>query len=317
LSTASQVGILDIIALLKHATMSASYKPALLRAIVECVQRNRIENGRILLVDLAEQFLGMYWTQTVVFRFRHSPRTAAQPEIVQRMSEVADATGIRQADLLPAMVRTKLVTQLSRVLTINVLQAFHTSKPVQMSPLYSWEKEDDSIEVSVESEQFIRANAEALKLIANYYWARFLTRLNASPRLIDKIERDKPRRAALHGVAAAMVARGETMCFYCGVNVGPLNRIHVDHFIPWTFVFEDKPWNLVAACEPCNLKKADTLPAEPYLQRLIELNRRRWSLNENRTSFMAAGVNPEEQLKELYGLALSAEWPAGWAAVVP
>lgn len=50
------------------------------------------------------------------------------------------------------------------------------------------------------------------------------------------------------------------------------NAIHVDHFIPWSFIKDDQLWNFVLACPKCNESKRDKLPSEFYLERIIERN---------------------------------------------
>ena len=48
--------------------------------------------------------------------------------------------------------------------------------------------------------------------------------------------------------------------------------IHVDHFIPWSYIFEDSAWNLVLACQECNCKKSNSLAQPKFLNYLIERN---------------------------------------------
>ena len=44
--------------------------------------------------------------------------------------------------------------------------------------------------------------------------------------------------------------------------------------IPWAFVAEDRGWNLVLACGPCNLDKRDRPPGNVHLKRLVDRNMR-------------------------------------------
>ena len=52
-------------------------------------------------------------------------------------------------------------------------------------------------------------------------------------------------------------------CFYCGKK---LHEIHVDHFIPWSFIKEDKLWNFVLACPACNIRKSNKIPGMEYVK---------------------------------------------------
>jgi hypothetical protein len=46
----------------------------------------------------------------------------------------------------------------------------------------------------------------------------------------------------------------------------------VDHVLPWSFVLEDKTWNLVLACPRCNNEKRDRLTDVVTLRRLCDRN---------------------------------------------
>lgn len=52
-----------------------------------------------------------------------------------------------------------------------------------------------------------------------------------------------------------------------------VDNIHVDHFIPWSYVYEDKEWNLVLSCSSCNLKKSDYLASEKCLDKIQKRNK--------------------------------------------
>ena len=48
----------------------------------------------------------------------------------------------------------------------------------------------------------------------------------------------------------------------------------MDHFVPRSFIKDDKMWNLVLACPACNLHKNDKLAPQIYLEKLVERNKR-------------------------------------------
>jgi hypothetical protein len=49
-------------------------------------------------------------------------------------------------------------------------------------------------------------------------------------------------------------------CFYCGNSLSIENvAYHVDHFIPWSYIYEDELWNL-------------GVPNEKYIKRLVKRN---------------------------------------------
>lgn len=54
-------------------------------------------------------------------------------------------------------------------------------------------------------------------------------------------------------------AKGE--CYYCGLNVGPLN-LTMDHVVPLVRGGKSIKINLVPACKECNSRKKYLLPME-------------------------------------------------------
>lgn len=111
----------------------------------------------------------------------------------------------------------------------------------------------------------------------NYYsWAKFLEQVNndnALIRVIDKLELATPRRKDLSPYREILCKEfEENNCFYCGNKLK--RSIHVDHFIPWSFVKNDKLWNFVLACPDCNRKKNNKIAPEKYLLLIIERNKK-------------------------------------------
>lgn len=110
----------------------------------------------------------------------------------------------------------------------------------------------------------------------NYYsWAKFLEMVNDDNvlvKVIDKLELSTPRRNDL-SIYRSILQREfeEANCFYCGKRL--LKNIHVDHFIPWSFVKDDKIWNFVLACSQCNEKKSNRLPSRDYIVKINSRNR--------------------------------------------
>ena len=46
----------------------------------------------------------------------------------------------------------------------------------------------------------------------------------------------------------------------------------MDHFIPWSFVKDDKLWNFVLSCSSCNIKKSNKIVLKEFLGKLKERN---------------------------------------------
>jgi 5-methylcytosine-specific restriction endonuclease McrA len=228
-----------------------------------------------------------------------------ESEAVRRIREVAAQYQTHLLSELPESGRESIDSQMSKVLTINVLEAFHVSKPAAMKPLYEWQRGWSYINLSPESHRFLRDHGSALELVANFYWAEFLEGCNRlAPRIVQKVSRDGATRRSLTGYFKILLAETPAECFYCGSAFGEKAQPAVDHVIPWSFLLEDDLWDLVLACVTCNSRKSDWLPEHKYLDRLIQRNK---EVFRNR----GLPVN-DDDIKRLYQAAVSVEWPRFW-----
>ncbi len=142
--------------------------------------------------------------------------------------------------------------------------------------IYSFDLKAEGLVLNYAVYEFmLKYKAELEKL--NYYsWAKFLEQVNDDNsliRVIDKLELATPRRKNL-SVYREILRKEfeEDTCFYCGKKLQ--NSIHVDHFIPWSFVKADKMWNFVLSCPACNLKKNNKIPNPDYIVKIEERNKR-------------------------------------------
>ena len=108
----------------------------------------------------------------------------------------------------------------------------------------------------------------------NYFeWIKYLESINEeedSYRLASKLDKSTERQD-LGKYRSVLFEFGQRSCFYCGRR---LSDNAVDHFIPWSFVKDDKLWNFVLACPVCNSKKSDRLASQNFLDELHSRNER-------------------------------------------
>ena len=104
-------------------------------------------------------------------------------------------------------------------------------------------------------------------------WSKFLESINTLPRLIAKVQSEEVRRRSLNAYRSIFRKKIPLRdCFYCNKTLNE-RQTHVDHFIPWSYIFEDEPWNLVLACQQCNLRKSNLLAPPNFRNDLIDRNR--------------------------------------------
>ena len=87
----------------------------------------------------------------------------------------------------------------------------------------------------------------------------------------------------------------------------------MDHFIPWSFVKDDKAWNFVQACKNCNGSKKDKLTGPQYMGGIITRNKEILRMPLLVESFKADfdGYR-DERLPEMYKSAAFNGFEVGW-----
>jgi hypothetical protein len=301
----AELRIGDIAALMRHARKSASYKPALLKALVRCCRQSN--DLRIPLDAIGREFTKLYWNQTVVYHLRQAASLSKESTAVKLIRRTAQAYKAHDLAELPTVGRAKIDRQMSKLLTVNVLSAFHSSRPPGMPLLYRWESRQDHVVITPTALSFLKAQAAALELVANFYWAEFLEGCNRlAPRIVQKVSRDGASRKSLQKYLKILREESNLQCFYCEAPLGESLATAVDHVIPWSFLLEDDLWDLVLACNRCNSAKSDWLPDHAFIEKLLFRNR----------ELSRAGISlaiGEPEIQRLYEAAISVEWPRSWS----
>lgn len=142
--------------------------------------------------------------------------------------------------------------------------------------IYSFDLSETSITLNYCLYEFMLKYKVELERLNYYSWARFLEQINddsALVKVIDKLEVSTPKRENL-SVYREILRREfeENTCFYCGKRLQ--REIHVDHFIPWSFIKDNKIWNFVLSCPTCNIKKNNRVPNKSYLVKIEKRNQK-------------------------------------------
>lgn len=295
----------QIATLMRRALMSASYKPALLKALVRIF---RVESALdVPLSRIGEEFAKMYWNQTVVYHLRQAVALSKESEVIKAIRAAAASHQARKYSDLPEHLRQRLSEQMAAILALDVLERFHKSAPDSMPPLYTWHS--GHITVSSDAAALLQAEHGPLETIANYHWARFLESCNRlAPKIIQKVEANGASRGSLSKYLR-ILTEDDATCFYCDKPFDENAVATVDHVIPWSFLLEDPLWDLVPACARCNFSKSDTLPEPRFLEKLLSRNAMKFSLRTD----VASMLHGQEDLSRLFDAALSLEWPHFWS----
>lgn len=140
---------------------------------------------------------------------------------------------------------------------------------------YSFSKSGEWLRFNPQMYEFVCKHKVAIEKMNYYEWARFLEKVNDDSvvdHLLSKIDESTLRtRSSLTYYRDILFQEFENKCFYCQKPVY-IGSVEVDHFIPWSFIKDDKLWNFVLACPSCNNKKRDKLAERIFLDRLEARN---------------------------------------------
>jgi hypothetical protein len=121
------------------------------------------------------------------------------------------------------------------------------------------------------AEKFLIGYKKLVDYVAVSGWVRFTERFTSAPRLHDKIDGANLGRGAVSRWRNSLMAIQDGRCFYNESH--DMGSPEVDHVLPWSFVLEDRTWNLVLACHKCNNGKRDRLSNVAALEAMCARNK--------------------------------------------
>ena len=281
----------DWVAMLQRGSHDNTYKFALARALVELCGDGRYRDDDRPVVpyrDLAEKFLHYYWHQVYTFHMRQDFHTKKTPRVISAMRKVwgdgpqpGDFSQLAKADKDRAVrLIMRGIFGHARLKTSFVVPRFQNVKSgagaVETRTFYDYDDDRQEIAMRPGAARFLRDNHVMAKGMVTLEWTKYLEKANSGlPSLVAKVERiSAPERdhTLLHRYRRAWIGR-TCHCFYCTHRL-ERDLVHVDHFIPWSYMFDNSEWNLVLACADCNLKKSSSLPQAEFRDDLVRHNRK-------------------------------------------
>lgn len=262
-----------------------TYKFALARALLDyCRDAGDAPSLSIKYDYIADSFLKYYWHQECRFRIRQNHRKDTPPQAVQIIREVfgdetpGDFSRLKERDISAARdLFCKKIFGHARSKTSLVIPKFQNIRTGNTTnatnAFYEYSDDEKVLVLKPRAFEFFRGNYAILSKAVLAEWAKFLEKTNPSlPRLVTKIERFEATRGSLSAYRDLYSPHFDH-CFYCNGRL-KTDITHVDHLIPWSYLFDDGAWNLVLACERCNCRKSDSLPQGDFLDCLVDRNER-------------------------------------------
>jgi len=261
---------------LERGQFSNSYKFALLRSLAAYGTKSGHGAETIEVEWLAERFIEFYWPLALRFNIRQATVSNRDPVVMHYIRDERDALKLSPEMTLPTYrkkhpkrylnLKSKVVSNAFE----HVIPRLHTVGSGKVSPrLYS--TTGQNICVAAKARTFLQQNHKAIDLLAIGSWVKFTEKFTSAPRLYEKIQGLPPKRSSPKTYKEFFQSTlGDDECFYCGGAIMP--QPHVEHVIPWTFVAEDKVWNLVLSCKDCNSEKSSRVPTKKFVNKLVKRN---------------------------------------------
>jgi hypothetical protein len=267
--------------IVREGNKTNSYKFALWRALARLAPHTVEQRPKISKQDLAAVFLEYYWPLEVKYHIRQQSDPDKDPVVMVRIRDLLKAGKIAEGETLRDFCKRtpseyeRLLGRVAREAFNDVIPRLHIVRGVPIKPAiftFSGEvgKVGDTIELTGGGRRFLIDYAKVVDYVAVSGWVHFTEGFTSAPRLHDKIDGGDLKRGAVTQWRGALLAMQNSKCFYCESH--DIAFPEVDHVLPWTFVLEDRTWNLVLACRKCNNGKRDRLVDSTTLERLCARN---------------------------------------------
>ena len=257
------------------ATHSTSYKFGFFKAIIDCLY-NADENLVLTFDQLFYKFTEIYWNLVLKYNLRQQVKTIDGRETsLERILKDA----LNREEIIPDVsfeaISDELKIKISRKVKLkckeNVVGALYRDSKDTM---YSFSKKGEFIQLNPIVYEFITKHKKILEKMNYYEWAKYLEKVNvesSTRNLLNNLDTITMRNNLSIFRKILFEEFEEHNCFYCGKEL-KFGEIHVDHFIPWSFIKDDNLWNMVLSCPQCNLRKSDRLPSDLFVENLIQRN---------------------------------------------
>jgi hypothetical protein len=260
---------------------TSSYKFALWRALAKLAPATNESKPIISKQNLSPLFLEYYWPLEVKYHIRQGIDPKKDPLVMVQIRELMKAGTVNHGESLrdfqkrmPTQYRT-LCGAIAKECFNDVIPRFHNVHGAAITPdIFRYTgtvgRVGENIELTNASRNFLMVYKKLIDYVAVSGWVRFTEQFTAAPKLHDKIDGSNLRRGAVALWRDSLMAIQNGKCFYDPNH--EMTAPEVDHVVPWSFVLEDRTWNLVLACHGCNNGKRDRLTDTASLERLCDRN---------------------------------------------
>ena len=254
---------------------TTSYKFGFFKAIIDNVFNL---NGLVISYDvLFERFAEMYWNLVAKYKLIQIQATSrfskSTVEII--IEEIIKKYNLDNEVVFEALredIKNEVIRKISNKCSLYVVGAFFEDSN---SMFYSFDKQKQIITFQKDVVQYIIKYKNILSKLNYFEWIKFLEKTNNNNTVVSLAEKldNSTKRGDLTFYRDFLYEfYKKKECFYCGKNLEN-KKIEMDHFIPWSYLKDDKQWNIVMSCRECNNSKRDKLPNKRFIEKLVKQNK--------------------------------------------
>lgn len=256
-----------------------TYKYGLIKSLLDSLFSGKKTGMGIFYTyeELFARFTENYWNLVIKYDLRQmrpdgNSRLSKIETILKRAATSNGILSTLEFSAIDKIERNKIVQLVTADCKKYVVGALYADFD---GYIYAFDLNAEGLTLSYCFYEFMLKYKAELERLNYYSWAKFLEKVNQDNlvvRVIDKLELATPRRSDLSIYREILRKEFEdNTCFYCGRKLK--DNAHVDHFIPWSFVKDDKLWNFVLSCPTCNERKNNRVPSQKYLLQINDRNK--------------------------------------------
>lgn len=273
--------------LLESSSYTSTYKFALLMAITNLAIESGIDDDRthtITYQQLAEQFIHLYWNQTLPFSDNDSDsvlkqsNTTGQAKVIniilqlQQNLQTINLT-VARACKLPWQNALKDVARTIKTYPAKHLQSAENKQVREF--LFTYESKANNINLNQGIAYCLARFSKIIQKLCQQYWTEFVRKNRHNQTYFsDDVDLQQflfqQSRQSLKLLVPILLETQQGQCFYCQQRL--TSNLEVDHFIPWSKYPIDTTHNFVLTDHKCNNSKRDYLAEERFYEKWLIRN---------------------------------------------
>lgn len=254
-----------------HSKNSTSYKYILFKSLLENISDINA-NNELTYNAVFDTFAKIAWNLIAgngLWQSNKVNQRAVVQAVIEDYQERYEIPGDWNYDRIAENQRAEINHKIKQAAKVNVIGATFGDFNEE---IYSFNKKTEIIQMNPLYVDFFMKYKRMLIDVNNYQLTLFLEKYNSADKLsgiLTKVEIISQRKS-LKEFEVLLKEAGFKECFYCKKTLN--KAVHVDHFIPWSYVQNDRLWNFVLSCASCNTRKSNKLPNQIQLDEVLLRN---------------------------------------------